>query len=143
MVKSVVKVDLNRKSTPKKISFFTRFIVTLLLMVGVFVTAGAITYMGRYFFEPEPGNFEECVNMKRSRIQESYPATCISKGGQKFIQPLSPEEQKLLEGPSDEISKTETEGQFCGGIMGRACPDGYTCKYDGTYPDASGVCIKK
>lgn len=31
--------------------------------------------------------------------------------------------------------------QFCGGIMGQTCPFGYTCKYDGVYPDASGTCI--
>ena len=34
------------------------------------------------------------------------------------------------------------EGQFCGGIAGILCPEGYYCKYEGSYPDASGVCIK-
>jgi hypothetical protein len=32
-------------------------------------------------------------------------------------------------------------GQFCGGITGTSCPAGFTCKYDGNYPDASGVCV--
>jgi hypothetical protein len=31
--------------------------------------------------------------------------------------------------------------QFCGGITSTSCPAGFTCKYDGNYPDASGVCI--
>ncbi|MFH0773614.1 MAG: hypothetical protein V1922_04870 [bacterium] len=31
---------------------------------------------------------------------------------------------------------------FCGGIGGKMCPGGYSCKYDGTYPDAGGTCIK-
>ncbi|MCX6730892.1 MAG: hypothetical protein NTZ55_03520 [Candidatus Roizmanbacteria bacterium] len=31
---------------------------------------------------------------------------------------------------------------MCGGIAGRLCPSGYFCKYNGTYPDASGTCIK-
>lgn len=31
---------------------------------------------------------------------------------------------------------------MCGGIAGKLCPSGYYCKYNGTYPDASGVCIK-
>lgn len=31
---------------------------------------------------------------------------------------------------------------FCGGIAGKACPSGYYCKYDGTYPDAGGTCLK-
>lgn len=34
------------------------------------------------------------------------------------------------------------EGQFCGGIAGVECPEGYFCEYDGHYPDASGVCIR-
>lgn len=34
------------------------------------------------------------------------------------------------------------EAQFCGGIAGTSCPDGYLCSLDGTYPDASGTCIK-
>ncbi len=30
----------------------------------------------------------------------------------------------------------------CGGIAGKLCPSGYYCKYDGTYPDAAGTCLK-
>lgn len=37
----------------------------------------------------------------------------------------------------------KTEGQFCGGIAGKACPSGYACKYDGSYPDAGGYCTKE
>lgn len=36
----------------------------------------------------------------------------------------------------------KNENQFCGGFAGAVCPEGYSCKYDGDYPDASGVCIK-
>lgn len=32
---------------------------------------------------------------------------------------------------------------FCGGIAGVICPVGYTCQYDGNYPDASGTCVKE
>lgn len=35
---------------------------------------------------------------------------------------------------------TDQKGKFCGGIAGIACPDGLTCKLDGTYPDAGGTC---
>ena len=34
------------------------------------------------------------------------------------------------------------ENSFCGGIAGIQCASGLTCKYDGTYPDAGGKCIK-
>ncbi|MFZ2026387.1 MAG: hypothetical protein WAV30_03820 [Microgenomates group bacterium] len=30
----------------------------------------------------------------------------------------------------------------CGGIAGKMCQTGYYCKYDGTYPDAAGTCVK-
>jgi len=39
------------------------------------------------------------------------------------------------------------EGRFCGGIAANLpenqCPEGYDCKLDGNYPDASGKCLKK
>jgi hypothetical protein len=34
------------------------------------------------------------------------------------------------------------EGEFCGGIAGFQCASGLTCKYDGNYPDAGGLCTK-
>lgn len=30
---------------------------------------------------------------------------------------------------------------FCGGIAGIPCPAGFTCRLDGNYPDAGGVCV--
>jgi hypothetical protein len=44
--------------------------------------------------------------------------------------------------PSD-ISRTpkESMNQFCGGIAGLACSEGFMCKLDGDYPDASGACV--
>ncbi len=33
--------------------------------------------------------------------------------------------------------------KFCGGIAGRQCDTGYTCRLTGNYPDAGGTCIKK
>lgn len=29
----------------------------------------------------------------------------------------------------------------CGGIQGKTCPVGFYCKYDGIYPDATGICM--
>lgn len=40
------------------------------------------------------------------------------------------------------LDQSNTEGKFCGGFAGVACPKGYSCKLDGKYPDAGGVCIK-
>lgn len=32
--------------------------------------------------------------------------------------------------------------KFCGGIAAFPCASGYSCKFDGTYPDAGGHCVK-
>ncbi len=40
------------------------------------------------------------------------------------------------------IKFTDAAGQFCGGIAGVMCPSGYSCKYEGDYPDAGGTCAK-
>ncbi|MBI2330173.1 hypothetical protein HYU94_02190 [Candidatus Daviesbacteria bacterium] len=37
--------------------------------------------------------------------------------------------------------ENSTERQFCGGFAGKECPEGYTCKLDGNYPDAGGKCV--
>lgn len=47
--------------------------------------------------------------------------------------------------PNCEFEKCPTVPQtptFCGGIAGQTCPNGYYCKYDGSYPDAGGTCLK-
>jgi hypothetical protein len=33
------------------------------------------------------------------------------------------------------------DAQMCGGFAGLSCSTGYTCKYEGNFPDASGKCI--
>lgn len=33
-------------------------------------------------------------------------------------------------------------GQFCGGLAGKGCPFGFSCRLDGDYPDAGGICKK-
>lgn len=35
------------------------------------------------------------------------------------------------------------EGEFCGGIAAFQCTKGLTCKFEGEYPDAGGVCVKE
>lgn len=45
--------------------------------------------------------------------------------------------------PCPTQANTNRKEKFCGGFAGIKCPVGYLCKYDGNYPDASGVCVKK
>lgn len=43
----------------------------------------------------------------------------------------------------DETTPGGNSGQFCGGIAGTECPEGYICQLDGNYPDAAGICINR
>ena len=42
---------------------------------------------------------------------------------------------------------TKNGGQLCGGVAANLpenqCPEGFYCKLEGAYPDASGICVKK
>lgn len=43
----------------------------------------------------------------------------------------------------DEDARVKPSGSFCGGIAAKSCPSGHTCAYEGDYPDAGGMCVKK
>jgi len=117
--------------------FFTRVLVTGLLMVILFGISIAVSMYAQDINIQAPENFDECTSAKGSIIQESYPPICTTKKGVRFVKELDEYETQLPPTPTDSIK----ENRFCGGIAGILCPDGFTCKYDGSYPDASGYCI--
>lgn len=49
-------------------------------------------------------------------------------------------DQLVFEQLLNSFKLNNQENKFCGGIAGIACPNGFTCKLDGTYPDAGGTC---
>lgn len=66
--------------------------------VFVWIAAGVVTLaigigiglaIGKYSSKAQISSYDDCVKAKGSRIQESYPATCVTAGGQRFIQPIS------------------------------------------------------
>lgn len=126
--KPAQKIKLPDASPP----FFLRVLVTALLMFFLFGISIAISLYSKEFNSPPPTNFESCRLAKGSMIEESYPEVCVTKKGLRFTREISSREKVLLE--------TTENGVFCGGIAGILCPEGYTCEYDGNYPDASGTC---
>lgn len=93
----MVKVITDKKIVIKKVPLWTRFVVTLLMILGVFMVAFTITYLNTMAVVVPATSYEECVSQPSSKLEESYPAVCIAKDGTKFIEPLAPEEEKLLE----------------------------------------------
>lgn len=70
-----------------------------------------------------PTTYEACVASAGSIIQESYPATCVTKNGTRFTQPLTEEEEKALQQPDGTESwETYTNGQY-----------GFSLRYPNTY----------
>jgi len=40
--------------------------------------------------------YQECLDSFGSSLQESYPATCVTKNQERFVQPLTSEEEQTL-----------------------------------------------
>ena len=90
----------------------TSMILSALLMISLFGTAFFIAY--QKVNKPSiPTNYQECTKSKGSLIRESYPAVCVTKSGTEFIQPLSEEEQKLLETPLVESGNNSQDSSRC------------------------------
>jgi hypothetical protein len=110
------------------------------------------SYIIAYSFIAAPGN-EKTEDMKiyfamRQTLKSiSQPPahtspTCIPRPACLDTNPrcMMPETENMCPAKLKPTAVSQTS-LFCGGIAGKLCPSGYTCKYDGTYPDAGGTCI--
>ena len=121
-------------------------LTTVLVIFIVLLSLGAAGFFTYQYIQLKQQTsittFEECVKASGNMIQTIYPATCVTKDGRRFTQPITEEQQNQLP-PDDTENIVEGEsGQFCGGIAGKTCPEGYMCKLDGDYPDAGGICVQ-
>lgn len=79
--------------------------LALWIVIGVVILAigiGIGLAVGKYSTQPISSpisSYDDCVKAKGSLIQESYPATCATVDGQRFIQPLTDEEKQSLQPP--------------------------------------------
>ena len=74
----------------RKIAFIVSFAVLTALILIFLGTFGYQKYISSKY--PTPADFLECSKIPGSIVQESYPATCITKKGERFIQELRPNE---------------------------------------------------
>lgn len=83
-----------------------------LLLLAVIGAAAYLFFQNQGNLSSQPTTYEECETAKGSVIQESYPATCVTKDGERFIQPISQDDQQRLiqetatpsVSPSDELT---------------------------------------
>lgn len=88
----------------------------LIILSVLFIVLLAIT--GYYFFMRSRqtmliNSYETCTAAPGSKIQESYPATCVTEDGRSFTQPLTDEQKQNLEPPVDTSTwKTYSNNSF-------------------------------
>lgn len=66
------------------------WIVGGILLLGVGIAGGV--FLGKQLYSQNTAqinSYDQCVAVKGSQIEESYPAVCITTGGRRFIQPTS------------------------------------------------------
>lgn len=61
----------------------------LTLIFGILLGAGGLFAYQEYIAAPEAATYEECIKARGSIIQESYPATCVTRDGKRFTQLLN------------------------------------------------------
>lgn len=75
---------------------FRPMYTALTLIIGIVCGVGGLFAYQEYTRAPQVSSYEECIKIKGSVVQESYPSTCVTKDGKQFIQPLIDEEKKKL-----------------------------------------------
>lgn len=110
----MVKIDDNlqwgKKVVVQKQTLFTRFLITLFLMLGLFVLAAVITYLPTLFRRPTiVKDYYWCLKNGGGVDSNTYPEVCTSKEGEKFLKPTSVQEEKLLESPMEKDKPVSKE----------------------------------
>lgn len=129
----------------------------------IFAVVLGIGVARRYIVAPEAVNsYEECVNVKGSVVTMSYPGTCITRDGRRFIQSLTEEEQvvcggwdtggeivcdcsgKLIKPDCPSGTICDSGDYFCQGQCGSCCwrGTGDDVQYGGPYPVCDSDSVK-
>ena len=88
----------NQLDLSKAILLLIAVVVTGLILLLFFTNVISMTR----FTQPMITTYEECVMMAGSRVQESYPAVCVTADGDQFVQPLNevPVEPEVTTAPT-------------------------------------------
>lgn len=86
-------------------------IVTLLIIFGALLGIGGLFAYQEYTNEAEATSFATCMNARDSIVLESYPATCVTKRGKRFVQPV------------DDVTPPDPTGKDTMPVQEFRCPD--------------------
>ncbi len=75
-------------SVPASTRPLLRPIYTVLIFIfGILIGTGGILGYQEFLSSPSISTYEECVKVRGSSIQESFPPTCVTRDGKRFTQP--------------------------------------------------------
>jgi len=94
--------------------------IVVSLIAGVLLGVGGLYGYQEFLKTVNVTTYEECINAKGSRIQESYPQTCITRGGKRFIQPIIGDDDGINPIYKDPNSCT-TDSDCVVGIQAQGC----------------------
>ncbi len=104
-------------TAPQKLSLRPVY-TALILIFGILLGAGGLFAYQEYTASPVVTSYEECVKARGSVIQESYPATCVTRDGKRFVQPLDgPDTNPMY---TDPLS-CNTDADCTTGIQSNGC----------------------
>lgn len=92
--------------------------IVLTLIVGMLMGVGGLFAYQEYTRAPEVTSYEACLKAKGSTLQESYPATCVTRDGKRFTQPIDPTDTNPIY--FDPLS-CNTDADCTVGIQSDAC----------------------
>jgi|GEM_PF-3843309 len=99
MAEIATNMDISNQSTDQKITQISTdskqsgWIISPinLILLGLIGIIGYLIFQNDQLRKSSSiSNYEECLASSGSLIQESYPATCVSKSGQRFVQKIDP-----------------------------------------------------
>jgi hypothetical protein len=133
---TTMSLEDKKPEQPEQIVVSVKFIKTLL---GGFLFFVLLSFAISYFknrLDTIPKTYDECVSREGSRIQESYPATCITREGDYFVQPIDapaalPNSDTSAPSTLKQCKRTGCSGQFCVEITAEEVIS--TCEYRAEY----------
>lgn len=97
--------------------------MTLMLLFGVLLGAGGLFAYQEYAAQRSVTSvvsYDECITAPGSRIQESYPATCITSDNKRFTQPI-PDTDITVPPSNNEPLSCSSDDDCTTGIQTNGC----------------------
>lgn len=114
---------------------YLQVLLTLILLLILFGITASIAILTVKMKAARPTNYKECILLKGSVIQESYPAVCVTKKGERFIQeiPKLPKPSQIKETQIDNTSNQAPNDNLANWKTHEDIEKGFIIKYPSSW----------